>query len=110
MIEPGFFAKPPTHKLPHPAVDLRLILATHAAIAEAFKILRQQSLERALEDEITRQLYTILEDHFLDQQAVPGFDRRRFRNVVRAPEITNFDGTHPAKKPDLIFFLLNREK
>ena len=28
---------------------------------------------------------------------------------MRAPEVTNYDGTHPAKKPDLVLFLMQRE-
>jgi hypothetical protein len=66
-------------------------------------------LDTAKEDDITRQLHSILEDRLLGSKEVEGFDRRRIKNVVRAPEVTNFDGTHPAKKPDLVLFLMKRE-
>lgn len=111
---PGFFVADPDYRLPHPQIPLRLILVAHLALHRAFELLRAHPpagfvLSTAKEDEITFELYRVLEDHFLDSGAVAGFDRRRFRNVVRAPEITNYDGTHPAKKPDLVAFLMKRE-
>jgi hypothetical protein len=115
MNESGFFTAFLPHRLPHPVVPLRIILATHAALCKAFGILRTNPpvgfrLESALEDEITRQLHSLLEDRLLSTNEVSGFDRRRIRNVVRAPEISNHDGSHPAKKPDLVLFLLKRER
>lgn len=114
MRESGFFTTS-AHRLPHPAVPLRVILATHEALTRAFELLRSSPpagfhLEDAKEDDITRQLHTILEDRFLTSHQVAGFDRRRIRNVVRAPEVSNHDGSHPAKKPDLVLFLLRRER
>lgn len=114
MNAPGFFTALAPHRLPHPAIPLRIILTTHAALVKAFELFRVASagdfqMATAKEDAITRQLHAILEDRFLTTKEVPGFDRRRIRNVVRAPEITNYDGTHPAKKPDLVLFLLKRE-
>jgi hypothetical protein len=114
MSESGFFTAS-SRPLPHPPVPLRVILATHAALTRAFEILHDSPpggfrLGEAKEDEITRQLHTLLEDRFLTSSEVDGFDRRRIRNVVRAPEISNYDGSHPAKKPDLVLFLLRRER
>lgn len=114
MKESGFFTTS-LHRLPHPAVPLRVILATHAALTQAFGLLRNSppggfDLKDAKEDDITRQLHAILEDRLLTSDEVAGFDRRRIRNVVRAPEISNHDGSHPAKKPDLVLFLLRRER
>jgi hypothetical protein len=110
MNVPGFFTALPTHRLPHPPVPLRVILTLHSALIKAFELLRKNPpagfvLSTADEDDITRQLFTILEDRLLKSKEVAGFDRRRIRNVVRAPEVTNYDGTHPAKKPDLVLFL-----
>ena len=110
---PGFFVAEPDYRLPHPAIPLRVILVTHLALKAAFELLRTEPpagfvLSMAKEDEITLALYRILEDRLLDTKAVAGFDRRRFRNIVRAPEIPNYDGTHPAKKPDLVAFLIKR--
>jgi hypothetical protein len=89
---------------------LRVILTLHLALIKAFELLRKNPpskfvLSTADEDGITRQLYTILEDRLLKTKEVEGFDRRRIRNVERAPEVTNYDGTHPAKKPDLVLSL-----
>lgn len=108
MNVPGFFTALPEHRLPHPPVPLRIILTLHLALIKAFELLRENppagfALSTANEDDITRQLYTILEDRLLKTKEVEGFDRRRIRNVARAPEVTNYDGTHPAKKPDLVF-------
>lgn len=115
MSGSGFFTTFPPRQLPHPVVPLRIILAAHAALTKAFEILHSSPpegfrLENALEDAITRQLHGLLEDRFLSTNEVNGFDRRRIRNVVRAPEISNHDGSHPAKKPDLVLFLLRRER
>ena len=63
----------------------------------------------AKEDEITLEPYRILEDRLLVTNMVPEFDRRRFRNVVRAPEVPNYDGAYPSKRPDLVMFLMKRE-
>ena len=114
MNVPGFFTALPAHRLPHPPVPLRVILTLHLALIRAFELLRKNPpagfvLSTAAEDDITRQIYTILEDVLLKTKEVEGFNRRRIRNVVRAPEVTNYDGTHPAKKPDLVLFLMKRE-
>jgi len=110
----GFFTAIPDYELPHPQIPLRVILTTHRALVKAFELLRANpptgfGLAQANEDEITRQLHWILENRLLGSREVAGFDRRRIRNVIRAPEVTNYDGTHPAKKPDLVIFLLERE-
>jgi len=114
MKIPGFFSGVRSYQLPHPDVPLRLILVTHLAVAKAFELLREQpptgfQLSAAKEDEITRQLQWILENRLLRGNEVPGFDTRRIKNVVRAPEVSNYNYQHPAKKPDLVLFLLQRE-
>jgi len=114
MSVPGFFTAIPAHRLPHPRVPLRVILTTHLALVSAFNLLRSEPpagflLASAKEDEVTRQLQWIMENRLLASAEVAGFDARRFKNVVRAPEVTNYNGQHPAKKPDLVLFLLKRE-
>lgn len=114
MSVPGFFTAIPGYRLPHPPVPLRLILTTHSALVKAFQLLRETPpagfvLATAKEDEITRQLHWIMENRLLKSKEVAGFDTRRIKNVIRAPEVTNYDGQHPAKKPDLVLFLLKRE-
>lgn len=114
MSVTGFFTAIPEYQLPHPQVALRIVLTTHLALEKAFELLRTEPpagflLSAAKEDEITRQLHWILENRLLTREEVPGFDRRRIKNVIRAPEVTNHDGKHPAKRPDLVLFLLRRE-
>jgi len=114
MSVPGFFTAVAPHRLPHPQIPLRLILTTHMALSKAFELLRASppdefALATAKEDEITRQLHWILENRLLHSKEVHGFDTRRIKNVIRAPEVTNVDGNHPAKRPDLVLFLLKRE-
>ena len=113
MSVTGFFTVIPDYRLPHPRVPLRVILTTHRAFVRGFELLRSNppegfGLAHATEDEITRQLHWIMENRLLRSREVEGFDRRRFRTIIRAPEVTNYDGMHPAKKPDVLF-LLERE-
>ncbi len=98
------------YRLPHPRVPVRYLLTVHAVVGSALAMLRKNPPPRfafatALEDDITRPLQALLENRFFRKSESPRLDRRIFRNVVRAPEVTNYDGTHPAKKPDLAFFL-----
>jgi hypothetical protein len=114
MSVPGFFTHIPDYRLPHPPVSQRYYLITHLALVRAFDLLRSEPpagfvLPSAKEDDITRQLHWVMENRLLSGKEVVGFDTRRFKNVIRAPEVTNYDGQHPAKKPDLVLFLLKRE-
>ena len=77
MNVPGFFTALPAHRLPHPPVPLRVILTLHLALIKAFELLRANPpagfiLSTAAEDDITRQLYTILEDRLLEQRRWKG--------------------------------------
>lgn len=104
----GFFAEGVDYQLPHPAIDDAILVIAHDAICSALSLLRGSdfSLGTAHEDQITQQLHWILEDRLRQTGEIPGFDERVFRKVWRAPEVTNFDGNHPAKKPDLVFELV----
>jgi hypothetical protein len=82
-------------------------------IGHGLELLRQSPpsgfyLGTAQEDDITQQLHWILENRLFKRTESPRLDRRIFRNVLRAPEVTNYNWIHPAKRPDLAFFL-NRE-
>lgn len=114
MTIAGFFADGIHFQLPHPPLDDSVLLIVHSAICCALALLRHSppgdfSLAKAHEDEITRQLHWMLENRLRQSGEVPGFDERVFRKVWRAPEVTNFDGKHPAKKPDLVFDLARDE-
>lgn len=107
MTNSGFFATGRDYQLPHPPIDVAVLLVIHSAICRAFSMLRSSDfpLASAPEDRITQELHWVLEDHLRQSGEVPGFDQRIFQKVIRAPEIANFDGRHPAKKPDLMFEL-----
>lgn len=110
----GFFADGIDYQLPHPPLDDSILLITHQAVCCALALLRKSppgdfTLATAYEDEITGQLQWILENLLRQSGDVPGFDERVFRKVWRAPEVTNFDGKHPAKQPDLVFDLARDE-
>lgn len=114
MSSTGFFTEGFTWQLPHPHVPVRHLLRIHSVVGYGLELLRHYppkgfQLTTALEDDITRQLQWVLENRLYKKTESPRLDRRIFRNVVRAPEVTNYDWKHPAKKPDLAFFL-NREK
>jgi len=110
MSQTGFFTKGVSWCLPHPAVSARSLLKIHEVVAHAFALLRKCpplgfQLSTASEEEITRQLHWVIENRLFKKSESPRFDRRIFRNVVHNAEITNYDWKHPAKKPDLAFFL-----
>lgn len=111
MSSTGFFAAGVDYQLPHPIIDKAVLVVAHNAICRAFSLLRNTAfpLGTAHEDQVTQELHWILEDRLRQTGEVPGFDERVFRKVWRAPEITNFDGKHPAKKPDLVFELARDE-
>jgi hypothetical protein len=114
MTIAGFFANGISYRLPHPRLDDAVLLVAHDAICRGIELLRQSpppnfALATAGEDEITRQLQWVLENRLRKNGEVAGFDERVFRKVWRAPEVTNFDGNHPAKKPDLVFELARDE-
>jgi len=114
MTIAGFFAAGIDFQLPHPPLDDSVLLVTHFAVCRALSLLRDSppesfTLGTAHEDDITRQLHWVLENRLRQTGEVPGFDERVFRKVWRAPEVTNFDGKHPAKKPDLVFDLAREQ-
>jgi len=108
MSAPGFFTRGVTFELPHPPIPLRLILIVDGAIEFGLQLLREQPptgfvLGLADEDAITRQLHLIIGNRLRKSKEVPGFDKRTFGKLWRAPKVTNFDGKHPDKMPDLVF-------
>jgi hypothetical protein len=110
MTIAGFFAEGIEFQLPHPALDNSVLLIAHEAICHAFSLLRTSpprgfSLSAAKENVITAQLEWVLENVLRKKGTVPGFDERVFQKVRRGAEVTNFDGKHPSKKPDLVFDL-----
>jgi hypothetical protein len=114
MTIAGFFADGIDFSLPHPALDDSVLLITHDAICYAFSLLRKSPhdgfiLSSAQENAITQQLEWILENKLRKSGEVRGFDERVCQKVRRGAEVTNFDGKHPGKKPDLVFDLARDE-
>ncbi len=110
MSAPGFFTQGVTFELPHPPIPLRLILIVDAVVELGLHLLREEPprdfvLGLAHENTVTSQLHWIIENRLGKSKEVPGFNKRVFGKVWREPKVTNFDGTHPDKMPDLIFDL-----
>jgi hypothetical protein len=113
MIAPGFFTQGVVFELPHPPIPLRLILIVHAVVERGLQLLRDYppsgfALGLADEDTITFQLHWVIVNRLYKSKEVPGFDKRTFGKPDREPKMTNFDGRHLDKMPDLVFFL-NRD-
>lgn len=105
----GYFSgvKASEYDLPHPRISLPLIFIIRRAIQQAFTQLRERDfpLGTALEDEITIELHSIIENDLRQRGAVPGFDREVFDAVTRHHPVEDYQGKHPFKAPDLCFKL-----
>lgn len=93
--------------LPHPPLDLPVILVVRQVLLRAFEMLMECGFDLAKEkeDRITTALRNVIENDLRQSGAVSGFDRRRFDTVVRQTQTENFDSTKLAKAPDLWFKL-----
>lgn len=104
---------PSRFDLPHAAIHPRWMLLLHQVIEEAFKILLRSQLFKGpqLEDEITVQLHSVLENDLRqrkarrEQDAIAGFDEGMFEAILRHTGATNFNGQKLKKEPDLYFKL-----
>ncbi len=94
-------------ELPHPRLGLPVILLIRRVLCRAFEMLREEQfrLAEAQEDQVTAALLAVIESNLRQIGSVPGFNRRMYEPVVRQAEVANFDGTRPAKSPDLCFRL-----
>ena len=113
MTTSGLFTQGVAFELPHPRIPVRLVLIVHAVIEHGLQLLREYppngfSLSLADEDKITFQLHLVIANRLYKSKEIPGFDKRTFGKPCREPKMTNFDGNHPDKMPDLVFFL-NRD-
>lgn len=117
----GVFATgldPSDFDLPHPRIDLRVILLVRQVFIEAFAVLRARCataqtppLAKWKEDEVTVALRGIIENDFRQKGTVVfGFDKRRFETVNRQIEVETFDLKSFAKKPDMLFRLRSDEE
>lgn len=110
----GFFTlgvPPERYHLPHPRLDLPVILLIRRVLLRAFELLREQkyNLAAATEDQVTAALRSTIESNLRQSGEVPGFDKRRFEAVIRQGQWANYDGTRLTKTPDLFFKLRDDE-
>ncbi len=111
----GLFAlgiPPEQFNLPHPRLDLPVILLVRRVLLFAFDLLRERgfALVTAKEDEVTAALRAIIENDLRQTGKVAGFGRLTYETVVRQGQVINFDLTKLTKTPDLCFKLRNDEE
>ena len=109
----GFFTHGIEYTLPHPKIPQRTILLLCNVIKRAWQLLEDMppngfNIQSADEKTITRILVQIIENRLRQNGEVAGFSREIFGKVTRDQQISNVDGKHPDKMPD-IFFDLKRE-
>ncbi len=99
----AFGIHPDRYRLPHAPLGSSVILLIRKVLGRAFEIMHEQKypLAEAHEDDITRELRTIIENNLRQTGEIPGFCRRTFDFTVRQGQWENFDGTKLTKTPDL---------
>lgn len=100
----GFYARGRV-SLPHPPYPKATLRLIERALAEAWRIIRDQpegdfKIDTAHENRITRELRVCLMNAVLDGGIVLGFTSDLFR-VTRDGKFESFDGTHLDQMPDL---------
>jgi hypothetical protein len=103
---------PEGYQLPHPRLELPVILLVRRVILRAFQILceRGYSLATKKEDEITAALRGIIENDLRQKGSIKGFSSRTYDTVLRQSQVENHDLTKLTKAPDLCFKLRNDEE
>ena len=109
----GFFTEGIHFELPHPSISERVILLICEVIDTAWHLLEQYppanfSLVASTENEITAKLKEVIENRLRMSGEVPGFNKKTFGKMVRDSKISNYNGEHLDKMPDM-FFDLKRE-
>lgn len=102
---------PGEYRLPHRRLGLPVILLIRRVLCRAFESLREQNVDlaKAIEDEVTAKLRSVIENDLRQKGTIPGFNKRAFECVIRQGQCQNYDGTSRAKTPDLCFKLRNDE-
>ena len=102
---------PEDYHLPHPTIELPIILIVRQALIEAFARLRARchaagrDLSDDRENDVTRMLLNILENDLRQKGSVPGFNKTLFEEVSRQREVENYNFTRMEKRPDMLFKL-----
>lgn len=110
----GFFTfgvPPERYRLPHPPLALPVILLIRRVLQRGFEKLAERGFPLAgqIEDQITEQLFNVIENDLRQSGEVKGFTTRDYERVVRHAQVTDFTGHRLAKTPDLSFKLRNDE-
>ena len=103
----AFGIHPDSYRLPHPSLGLPVILLIRKVLGRAFALMREQDypIVEANEDDITRELRTIIENNLRQTGEIPGFSRRTFDFTVRQGQWENYNRKVVTKTPDLYFRL-----
>lgn len=102
---------PEAFHLPHPKIELPVILIVRQALIEAFARLRARchaagrDLADDRENDVTRMLLNILENDLRQKGSVRGFNKTFFEEVSRQREVENYNFTRLEKRPDMLFKL-----
>lgn len=107
----AFGIHPDSYRLPHPPLGVPVILLIRKVLGQAFELMREQDypLAEATEDDITRELRTIIENNLRQTGEIPGFSRRTFDFTVRQGQWENYNRKVVTKTPDL-YFRLRRDE
>lgn len=107
-----FGVPPERYRLPHPRLELPIILLIRRVLIRAFEILceREFPLATESEDGITAALRNVIENDLRPSGSVKGFNCRTFEFVTRQSQVENYDRTKLTKAPDLCFKLRNDEE
>ena len=105
----GFFTDEIEYEYPHPPISIHILIFVEDAIRYAWNILAQHppprfDLQTASEKMITLALLNVLEK-LRQANVIDGFNSINFETVIREGNLTNYNGKHPDKEPDLVFRL-----
>jgi hypothetical protein len=107
---------PEDYDLPHPKIELPIILIVRRALVEAFARLRERcrltgrDLAATKENDVTRALLGVLENDLRQKGTVAGFNKTFFEEVTRQREVENYSFIKTEKKPDMVFKLRSDEE
>jgi hypothetical protein len=100
-------------ELPHPPIDISVLIILEDAIRAAWQLLRDSppeglNLTADLEEPINFHLHEALEDRVWNRGIVDGFDEYMFRSIQHAPEVCNFSRKELKKRPDMLVKITGR--
>jgi hypothetical protein len=105
----GFLPRP-KRRVPHPAIQPRLLRLFRDAVVKAWEIILASpppgfNLANANEVEVNYVLYATLFNEVLERKLVPGFNSSLFC-VTPTPGLRAYDGKRLEKRPDLFIHLI----